>query len=71
MMTQKTALFNMRIDPEVKAAAEKLFAQYGLGLSDAVNMFLHQALYEQAMPFELKRRKPQSFDAEQSTRERI
>ena len=61
-MATKTALFNMRIDPEVKEAAEKLFAQYGLGLSDAVNIFLHQALYEQALPFELKRRQPQSSD---------
>lgn len=63
-MATKTALFNMRIDPEVKEAAEKLFAQYGLGLSDAVNIFLHQALYEQALPFELKRRKPMTDGAE-------
>lgn len=61
-MGQKTALFNMRIDPEVKEAAEELFGEFGLGLSDAVNVFLHQALYEQAFPFELKRRRPAPGD---------
>lgn len=58
MASNKTALFNMRIAPEIKEAAEELFVRYGLGLSDAVNVFLHQALYEQTFPFELKRRRP-------------
>ena len=51
----KTAIFNMRIDPEVKAEAETLFAAFGLTLSDAVNMFLYKSIQEQGLPFELKR----------------
>ena len=51
----KTAIFNMRIDPEIKAEAEDLFAEFGLTLSDAVNIFLYKALQEQDLPFELKR----------------
>ena len=51
----KTAIFNMRIDPDLKREAEELFASFGLNLSDAVTMFFHQAVREQGLPFELKR----------------
>ncbi|MDE7221613.1 MAG: type II toxin-antitoxin system RelB/DinJ family antitoxin [Oscillospiraceae bacterium] len=50
----KTANLNIRIDPETKSSAEKLFASFGITLTDAVNMFLHKALMEGGLPFELK-----------------
>ena len=54
----KTAIFNMRIDPEVKANAEALFSRFGIGLSDAVNIFLHQSIMEGGLPFEMKLLQP-------------
>ncbi|MDR0960517.1 MAG: type II toxin-antitoxin system RelB/DinJ family antitoxin [Propionibacteriaceae bacterium] len=51
----KTATLSMRIDPEVKAAAEELFSDFGLSMSDAVTIFLHQAILEEGLPFEVRR----------------
>lgn len=48
MSTQST---NIRIDTELKKQAQKLFGELGLDMSTAVNMFLRQAVREQAIPF--------------------
>ncbi len=45
---------NIRTDSEVKVAAEKLFSELGLTLSSAVNIFLRQAIRENAIPFEIR-----------------
>jgi DNA-damage-inducible protein J len=50
----KTASLNIRIDPETKSGAERLFSRFGITLTDAVNMFLHQSLMVGGLPFELK-----------------
>lgn len=50
----KTANLNIRVDPEVKSSAEALFSSFGLTVSDAVNIFLHQSLLEGGLPFAVK-----------------
>ena len=50
----KTAKLNIRIDPGTKEAAEKLFANFGITVSDAVNMFLRQSLLTGGLPFLVK-----------------
>jgi len=50
----KTADLHIRLDPETKANAENLFAIFGITITDAVNMFLRQAVLEGGLPFELK-----------------
>jgi len=50
----KTASLNIRIDPETKANAEKLYSSFGITVTDAVNMFLRQSLIVSGLPFELK-----------------
>ena len=47
----KTASLNIRIDPETKAGAEKLYAKFGITITDAVNMFLRQSLIDGGLPF--------------------
>ena len=42
---------NIKIDPILKRQAQSLFDDLGLNLSVAVNMFLKQAVREQAIPF--------------------
>jgi DNA-damage-inducible protein J len=42
---------NIRTEAEVKAKAQALFAMLGLDMTTAINMFLRQALREQALPF--------------------
>jgi len=50
----KTANLHIRTDPEIKRSAENLFSVFDITVSDAVNMFLRQAILEGVLPFELK-----------------
>jgi DNA-damage-inducible protein J len=50
----KTASLNIRIDPETKQGAEHLYAKFGITVTDAVNIFLHQSLLVGGLPFEMK-----------------
>lgn len=50
----KTANLNIRMDPEIKAEAEALFSTFGMTVSDAVNIFLHQSLLEGGLPFAVR-----------------
>ena len=45
---------NIRTDKEIKAAAEKIFAELGLTMTTAVNIFLRQTIRENGIPFALK-----------------
>lgn len=54
----KTANLNIRIDPKTKKDAEKLFSNFGITITDAVNIFLHQSLLSGGLPFPLKLPKP-------------
>lgn len=47
----KTATFQMRINPEVKKEAEKIYANCGMTLTDAFNAFLQQTINVGGMPF--------------------
>ena len=42
---------NIKIDPVLKEESQALFESLGLSLSAAINMFLRQAVREQAIPF--------------------
>lgn len=50
----KTANINVRMEPRVKEEAEELFAVFGMTVSDAINIFLHQSLLVGGLPFEVK-----------------
>ena len=54
----KTTNYSMRLDPEIKAQAEKTFAALGLKLSDAINVFLHKSIMHHGFPFEVMYHKP-------------
>jgi len=43
----------IRLDKEVKESAERLFAELGMNLSTAVNVFARQALRQGKIPFEI------------------
>lgn len=48
----------MRISANLKHDAEALFASMGLGLSDAVRMFLQQSVNEGGIPFQPRAKRP-------------
>lgn len=45
---------NVRVDAEIKNAAEAIFAELGISMSTAVNVFLRATIREHGLPFELK-----------------
>lgn len=49
---------SISIDAEVKTKAQELFADFGLDLSTAINIFLRQAIRENAIPFSIHREVP-------------
>ena len=50
----KTATINMRINPEIKSDAEAIFASLGMTLTEAINIFLHKAVMEGGLPFDVR-----------------
>lgn len=52
---------NITIDADVKKQSQELFANLGLDLSTAINIYLKKALLEQGIPFEVKRDIPNSI----------
>ena len=49
------ATINVRVDDDVKREASAIFSDIGLDMSTAINMFLHQAIMQEGLPFEAKR----------------
>jgi len=45
---------NVYLDTAMKKEAQKIFKQYGMGLSDAFNIFLSQSVMEKGIPFQIK-----------------
>lgn len=45
---------NVYLDAKTKEKAQEIFKQYGLGLSEAFNIFLTQSVLEKGIPFEIK-----------------
>lgn len=44
----------IRMDGDVKKQAQELFAEFGLDMTTAINMFLKQSIRTHSIPFELK-----------------
>lgn len=53
-MTTQTSMLHVRVDDAVKQRATDTLAQMGLSVSDAVRLFMHRVVTEQAFPLELK-----------------
>ena len=45
---------NVYLDATTKEKAQEIFKQYGLGLSEAFNIFLTQSVLQSDIPFEIK-----------------
>jgi DNA-damage-inducible protein J len=54
----KTDSLYIRIDPYIKSSAESIYARYGLRISDAINIFLHQSVNVGGLPFDLRSETP-------------
>lgn len=45
---------NVRMDKNIKEQAQKLFSEFGLDMTTAINIFLRQSIREQKIPFEVR-----------------
>ena len=51
-MTSSSVNVTFRMDSQVKAQADELYASLGMDMSTAVNMFVRQCLRERQLPFQ-------------------
>lgn len=54
----KNVNVTFRVDDELKKQAEALFAELGMNLSTAFNIFLRQSVREQQIPFRVSKNVP-------------
>ena len=54
----KSVNVTFRIDEDVKKQADTLFAELGMSLSTAFNIFLRQSIREQQLPFAVSKNVP-------------
>ena len=66
------ATLQIRVDDEIKTAADSLFNSLGLDTSTAVRMFLSASLANDGIPFAVKHREPNAdlLEAVTDTRNR-
>lgn len=57
-MAGNTTNISIRMDADLKAQADELFAELGMSLSTAFNIFVRQSLREGGLPFEVKLDRP-------------
>lgn len=57
-MGSSSTNISIRMDADLKARADALFAQLGMNLSTAFNVFVRQCLREGRIPFEISLKRP-------------
>ena len=50
----KTGYISVRVEPKLKAEAEKVLHELGLSVSDAITIFFRQIVLQQGLPFETR-----------------
>ena len=54
LSVQQKSKTNIYLDKNIKDQAKEIFNQYGLSLSQAVNIFLTQSVLNRGFPFDVK-----------------
>ncbi|WP_318828436.1 type II toxin-antitoxin system RelB/DinJ family antitoxin [Burkholderia cepacia] len=65
----KTADVRTRIEPELKDAARKILAGYGLTMSEASRLFFRQVVLQKGLPFDLRQPNETTLEALRESRE--
>ena len=50
----KTASIYTRVEPEVKVQVEQVLSKLGIPMANAINLFLHQIILHEGIPFDVK-----------------
>jgi len=70
-MTAVRETTSIKLDKNLKEEAKKVFAQLGITMGDAVNMFLAQTVFERGLPFDVKVPKELIVDSVEEVRRRV
>ena len=68
-MPTHTSMLHIRVDDDIKEQATQALTAMGLTVSDAVRLFLHRVVVEQAFPLELKVPNAETLAAMQESRD--
>ena len=63
-----TSTLQIRVDNDLRQAAETLFVDVGLDMSSAVRLFLRQSIIRRRLPFEVVSETPDPFFSEANQR---
>ena len=63
MPTVKKKPIHISVDEDLKEQAEQLFNELGLNMTSTINVFLKQAVTEQAIPFEIRKANKDTIEA--------
>lgn len=50
----KTKIINARVEPALKASAEKIFRALGMNTTGAISIFLSQVVLNKGLPFDVR-----------------
>lgn len=50
----KTAMITARVEPSLKAEAEKVLSKLGISTTEAISLFLSQVRLRKGLPFDVK-----------------
>jgi DNA-damage-inducible protein J len=53
----------IRVDPRIKSEVEAIYSRYGMSVTDAINIFLHQSINIGGLPFDLRPTKSETTSA--------
>lgn len=67
-MPTHTSMLHIRVDDDIKEQATLALTAMGLTVSEAVRLFLHRVIVEQAFPLELKVPNAETLAAMQESR---
>ena len=67
-MAAQTSMLHIRVDDDIKDQATQALAAMGMSMSEAVRLFLHRVVVEQAFPLELKVPNAETLAAMQESR---
>ena len=61
---------NIYIDKDIKKQAQRLFSAFNISLSDAINLFLTQSVFNRGIPFKIEIPNEETQDAIKEARVR-
>ena len=70
MAKSTTSNISIRMDSDLKAAAEALYEELGMNLSTAFNIFVRQSLRERGIPFKITEGTPSKETVSASLRQK-